>query len=184
MYHVSPIKNGVFSLPAMLVFKGFLTNRGGEAAVPWKIPIDTWTTQVPGITRTIARWLKKRDKPNAPCTHRINVWHIFTYLSCKSTIHVAKYTSPMDPMEICLQFTVYCVFFHAVVCAILLIAWSIWQHFGYGGFSPNKKWLGKMWRLIFQLFVLFGSSKSHRWGGQFGASPKNHLEFELWGPYR
>ena len=31
-------------------------------------------------------------------THRIHVWYIYLHLTLKSTIHVGKYTSPMDPM--------------------------------------------------------------------------------------
>ena len=31
-------------------------------------------------------------------THRIHVWYIYLHLPSKSTIHVGKYTSPMDPM--------------------------------------------------------------------------------------
>ena len=46
-----------------------------------------------------------------------------------------------------------------------------------------KKNVGKNVALKSKLFALFGSSTSHRWGEQVGASPKNHFEFELCGPY-
>ena len=31
--------------------------------------------------------------------HRIHVWFVYLHLPQKSTIHVGKYTSPMDPKE-------------------------------------------------------------------------------------
>ena len=31
-------------------------------------------------------------------THTIHVWYIYLHLPQKSTLHVGKYTSPMDPM--------------------------------------------------------------------------------------
>ena len=77
---VSPIKNGVLFIASHASIQEFLTNGGGEAAVPWNIPIDTWT-QVAGITRTIAAgWRNGANQMlHVGNTHRINVWHISTY---------------------------------------------------------------------------------------------------------
>ena len=44
--------------------------------------------------------LQKRTK-NSIDTHSIHVWYISLHLPYKSTIHVGKYTSPMDDMGLC-----------------------------------------------------------------------------------
>ena len=48
-----------------------------------------------------SRGFKCRDPKSMvknPVTHTIHVWYIYLHLPYKSTIHVGKYTSPMDPM--------------------------------------------------------------------------------------
>jgi len=71
-----------------------LANIAGVIVLPEGFPKTNGKTPAPIDIETLAAETKTFCIP--PKSHRIHVWYIYLHLPYKSTIHVGKYTSPMD----------------------------------------------------------------------------------------